>query len=336
MRLLILGGTLFLGRALTDAALAAGHKVSHLHRGQTAPPDPRVDTLLGDRTASLDVLAGHAWDAVIDTSGYLPNVVKRSVEVLRHAAGRYLFVSSISVYEGESYAEDAPVAPPPHPLPDAVTPENYGALKAMCEQVVRAAFEGKATIVRPGLIVGPHDPTDRFTYWPVRIARGGRVVAPGPPKRTVQFIDARDLAALMIRLLEKRKAGTFNATGPEHRITMRELLDACRGVTGSRAKLEWVSEEFLAAHKIAPWKELPLWLPQADTPGSFLDVPLRRALANGLAFRPLGETLADTLAWHRTRPAGREWKAGLEAHREQALLAAWDARQAAAGKAQSR
>jgi 2'-hydroxyisoflavone reductase len=337
MRILILGGTVFLGRALTDAALERGHEVTHLNRGKSSPPDARVETLIGDRTADLAVLRGRQWDAVIDTSGYLPQVVKRSVDALRASASRYLFVSSISVYEGEGYAEDSPVVPSPDPVPDAMTMETYGALKAMCEDVVRTGFGDKATIVRPGLIVGPHDPTDRFTYWPVRIARGGRVAAPGRPQRTVQFIDVRDLAAWIVYLIENHKSGTFNASGPAQRISMQALLDACRAASSHRATLEWLDEDFLAKQEVAPWKELPLWVPELDAEASgFLDVPLRRALANGLTFRPLARTIADTLAWNETRAANREWKAGLTADRERALLAAWDAARAPGASSQSR
>jgi 2'-hydroxyisoflavone reductase len=337
MRLLILGGTVFLGRALTDAALAGGHEVTHLNRGRSSPPDPRVETLTGDRTENLAVLGGHAWDAVIDTSGYLPQVVKRSVDALRDAAERYLFVSSISVYEGGGYDEDAPVAPPLDPVPEAMTMETYGALKAMCERVVRERFGDTALVVRPGLIVGPHDPTDRFTYWPVRIARGGRVAAPGQRQRRVQFIDVRDLASWMIRLLASKKSGTFNATGPARRITMEEFLDACRAVSRSGATLEWIDDAFLARQEVAPWKEMPLWVPEEDGEATgFLDVPLRRALLNGLTFRKLRETIADTLAWNETRAANREWKAGLAADREEALLKAWDAARASRTGDQSR
>jgi 2'-hydroxyisoflavone reductase len=337
MRILILGGTVFLGRALTDAALSAGHQVTHLNRGKSSPPDARVETLTGDRTGDLGVIGGHEWDAVIDTSGYLPQVVKRSVDALRGAGERYLFVSSISVYEGEGYGEDAPLAPAPHPVPEVMTMETYGALKAMCEDVVRKGFGDKATIVRPGLIVGPHDPTDRFTYWPVRIARGGRVLAPGRRSRTVQFIDVRDLASWMIRLLENRKSGTFNAAGPARRITMEEFLDACRAVARSGATLEWLDDDFLVKREVVPWKELPLWVPEVDDEViGFLDVPLRRALVNGLTFRKVRETIADTLAWNETRAANREWKAGLATDREQSLLAAWDAARASGGCAQSR
>ncbi|MGZ5063824.1 MAG: NAD-dependent epimerase/dehydratase family protein, partial [Usitatibacter sp.] len=220
MRILILGGTVFLGRALTDAALARGHRVTHFNRGRSSAPDARVETVTGDRTQSLEALAGREWDAVVDTSGYLPQVVGKSARALRDATRRYVFVSSISVYAGPGFAEDAAVQPPPDPLPDAMTMEAYGALKAACEGVVRESFGDRATLVRPGLIVGPHDPTDRFTWWPARVARGGRVAAPGRPSRTVQFIDVRDLARWMVELVQRGAAGTFNATGPRAPVEM--------------------------------------------------------------------------------------------------------------------
>ena len=229
MRMLLLGGTVFVGRALTDAALARGHEVTHLHRGRSAPPDPRVETLRGDRTVEPfpGAAAARAWDAVIDTSGYLPQVVARSASALR-ASGRYAFVSSISVYAGMQFGEDAPVREAPAPLPEAWTPETYGGLKAACESVVRATFADRALIVRPGLIAGPHDPTDRFTWWPERVARGGAVAAPGRPGRRVQLIDARDLASWMIAALERGAHGTYNATGPACPVEMGALLEACR------------------------------------------------------------------------------------------------------------
>jgi 2'-hydroxyisoflavone reductase len=322
MRILILGGTVFLGRALTDAALQAGHHVTHLHRGKSAPPDARVETLTGDREGDLKVLEGRTWDAVIDTSGYLPQVVKRSVEALRKKTRRYAFVSSISVYRGEGYGEDAPVAPPPSPVPDAMTPETYGALKAMCEDVVREGFGDDALLVRPGLIVGPHDPTDRFTYWPARVARGGRILAPGRPDRTIQFIDVRDLAQWVIRLLERGTTGTFNAAGPAKKLTMEAFLDACvPGEGGGAISFEWRSDTFLEKHKVMPWKELPMWIPDSDPRArGFLEVPVARALAAGLTFRPVRETIVDTVAWSRRRPPEREWKAGLAEERERALL----------------
>lgn len=334
MRILILGGGVFLGRALTDAALDAGHIVTHFNRGKSSPPDARVDTIIGDRAepAALEQAKGeNRWDAVIDTCGYLPQVVRRSVEALIDSTHRYLFVSSISVYRGQGYGEEAPVAATPIPLPDAMTPENYGPLKAACEAVVRDAFGDRAIIVRPGLIVGPHDPTDRFTWWPARVARGGRVAAPGRPARKVQFIDVRDLAEWMIALLEDDARGTFNGTGPARPVTMLQFLERCRAVAGGDAKLEWIDEAFLAQQKVVAWKEMPLWVPETDALlAGLMSVPIQRALASGLAFRPLQQTIEDTLEWSATRGHDHEWKAGLPAEREKQLLAALDAGRAKA------
>jgi 2'-hydroxyisoflavone reductase len=326
MKILLLGGTVFLGRAVTDAALAAGHDVTHFHRGQSSVPDPRVTTIIGDRTdaAALREAASTRWDAVVDTSGYLPQRVRRSVDALREA-GRYLFVSSVSVYrafDAPGIDEASEVHPDPEPLPERMTPETYGPLKAACEQVVRGAFGERALIVRPGLIVGPHDPTDRFTYWPVRVARGGRVVAPGRPGRPVEFIDVRDLAEWIVRLLEGDVGGTYNATGPGEPVSMGALLEACRAASGSDATFEWVAEERLLAAKVAPWKDMPLWIPESDASlRGFMAIATGKARQRGLGFRPVAATVLDTLAWARTRPREREWKAGLDPDREAQLLA---------------
>ena len=324
MRILVLGGTVFLGRAITDAALARGHRVTHFNRGKSGAPDARVETVTGDRTDNLDALRGHSWHGVIDTSGYLPQVVRRSADALRDATHRYVFVSSISVYAGPGFSEDDAVQPPPDPLPDAMTMETYGALKAACEGVVRGIFGERAAIVRPGLIVGPHDPTDRFTWWPWRVARGGRVAAPGRAARAVQFIDVRDLARWTVGLLEREAHGTFNATGPATPIPMSRLLDACRAVSRSDASVEWIDEAFLAESAVKPWTEMPLWVPESDPHASgFMSVPIDRALGTGLEFTAPETTIADTLAWSRTRAAGHAWKAGLGEENERALLGAW-------------
>jgi 2'-hydroxyisoflavone reductase len=326
MKILILGGTVFLGRAVTDAAITAGHDVTHFNRGKSAPPDPRVRTIQGDRTqASALAAAGSTrWDAVVDTSGFLPQVVQRSVDCLRDA-GRYLFVSSVSVYRDFSAAsihEQSELLAPPDPLPEAMTPETYGGLKAGCEKVVRDAFGDRALVVRPGLIVGPRDPTDRFTYWPVRVARGGRVAAPGRPQRRVEFIDVRDLAEWMVRLLERGVGGIFNATGPGEAVSMGALLDACKAVSGSGASFEWLSEERLLAANVAPWKDMPLWIPESDAAMSgFMAIATGKARDVGLSFRPVEATVRDTLAWAATRPADHSWKAGLSAGCEAQLLA---------------
>ncbi len=335
MRLLVLGGTKFLGRAVVGAALERGIEVTLFNRGRTNPAlFPGVETLTGDRHGDLSALEGRSWDAVVDPSGYVPRVVRASTELLRGSVGHYVFVSSISVYAFPLPAwfdESAPRV-----VLDAdteeVTGESYGPLKARCEDVVREVFARAFTIVRAGLIVGPHDPTGRFTYWPERLARGGEVLAPGDPDRFVQFVDARDLGEWLVRVAEERVVGDFNATGPEPRVTMVELLDACRDVARSAAELVWVPEEFLLAEGAGPWMELPLWLPQADA--SVLQVDVSRALAAGLAFRPLRTTIADTLAWARDGgDAGGDLasgtsldEAGLRPEKEAALLAAWRSR----------
>jgi len=329
MRILILGGTVFLGRATTDAAIARGHEVTHLNRGQSSPGDPRVVTRRADRTdakALAAALEGGEWDAVIDTSGYMPQVVRLSAEELARRTHRYLFVSSISVYASFARAgfdEDAPVSPPPDPLPETRDMELYGPLKSGCENVVREALGARATVVRPGLIVGPHDPTDRFTYWPVRLARGGEVLAPGRPQRQVQFIDVRDLAQWMVELVERDVAGTFNATGPATPFTMGEFLEACRAVAATDARLAWIPDEALLAAGAGPWMEVPLWLPESDPEvRALMGADIGRALRQGLSFRPLAQTLADTLEWARRRPAEHAWKAGFTPERERHLLAA--------------
>jgi 2'-hydroxyisoflavone reductase len=330
MKVLVLGGTVFLGRAFTDAALESGIEVVHFNRGQSSPPDERVTRITGDRNdeeALRKAASQGPWDVVIDTSGYLPQVVCKSAAALRESAARYLFVSSISAYSGEGFHETSPLQPVPDPLPDAMTPDKYGGLKAGCEAVTNEAFGERAIIVRPGLIVGPHDPTDRFTWWPHRVALGGRVAAPGRPVRTVQFIDVRDLARWMVRVTEKNATGTFNAVGPRVPVTMQELLEECRSVSASDARFEWISEEFLAQSDVQPWKEMPLWVPESDPHAAgFMDVPIARAIGAGLTFRSLRETVADTLDWSISRSTRHAWKAGLPSARESELLKSWDAR----------
>ncbi|MFZ3321496.1 MAG: NAD-dependent epimerase/dehydratase family protein [Usitatibacter sp.] len=330
MKVLVLGGTVFLGRAFTDAALASGLEVVHFNRGQSAPIDTRVRRIAGDRNdeeALRKAAREGPWDAVIDTSGYLPQAVRKSAVAMRDSTDRYLFVSSISAYADGGFDETSPLQPVPDPLPDTMTLDKYGALKAGCESVAREVFADRAIVARPGLIVGPWDATDRFTWWPHRVALGGAVAAPGRPSRTVQFIDVRDLARWMAGLATKRASGTFNATGPQRPIAMSALLDACRDVARSDARFEWIEETFLAESGVQPWKEMPLWVPESDPHAAgFMDVPIARATATGLAFRELRATVADTLDWSRGRSAEHEWKAGLPAERETALLRDWGAR----------
>ncbi|HET7793100.1 MAG TPA: NAD-dependent epimerase/dehydratase family protein [Rhizobacter sp.] len=293
MKLLILGGTLFLGRHLTEAALAQGHEVTLLNRGRRNPGlfASRVVSLTGDREADMSALRGQRFDAVIDCSGQTPTHVARAVEALGADVPHYLFVSTISVGAsfppGVRYDEN---------LPLCAGHEGYGALKARAEEAIQAALPGRVAVVRPGLIVGPFDPTGRFTYWPRRVARGGQVLAPGRPERTVQFIDARDLAAWCLRLAAAHTTGVFNAVGPD--ITMSQLLDDCRPAGGGDARFTWVDDAALLAMGVAPWTGLPLWLPEADaTYGGMLLADNRRALAAGLQLRPVRETARDTLAW---------------------------------------
>jgi 2'-hydroxyisoflavone reductase len=328
MKLLFLGGTVFLGRHMVSAALARGHTVTLFNRGQHNPDlFPEAEKLRGNRDGGLDVLGGREWDAVLDPSGYVPRVVRASAERLAGAASRYIFISSLSVYKlphNGALDETAPVETLPEAQQDteAITGETYGALKVVCEQAVEQAFPGRALNIRPGLIVGPHDPTDRFTYWPVRVAHGGEVLAPGQPERPVQFIDVRDLADWIVGLVEARQTGVYNATGPRQRLSMGGLLAACQAVTGSDARFTWVDDSVLLEHHVEPYTELPLWVPaQPDTEG-FDRFDCRRAFATGLSPRPLADTLRATLAWDAARPPDAPRRNGLSPEREAELLAA--------------
>ena len=331
VKLLVLGGTKFLGRAVVEAALARGHDVTLFNRGRTNPElFPEAEHLRGDRDGDLSALEGRTWDAVVDPSGYVPRVVRASAELLAPAVGHYTFVSSISVYReplAPGFDESAPLEELDDPATENVS-ESYGGLKVVCERVVAAVFPATHANVRAGLVVGPHDPTGRFTYWPVRVARGGEVLAPGVPGRHVQFIDARDLAAWIVDLAERRVPGTFNATGPVPPVSMGELLEVCKSVAGGDADIVWVDEEFLRAEGVGPWMELPLWLARED--GAIFDADVSRAIAAGLGFRPLEETVRDTIEWvaagGTTAPLASGidiGEAGMRPERERELLDAW-------------
>jgi 2'-hydroxyisoflavone reductase len=321
VRLLLLGGPKFLGRAVIDAALERNHEVTQFNRGTTrADLYPDVPRILGDRDGGLDGLRGGEWDAVVDTSGYLPRLVGASAELLKDAVGHYVFVSSISVYASfaEIVDEHAPVAELSEPGSEDIG-KDYGALKALCEQAVGSVFPGRATAVRAGLIVGPHDPTGRFSYWPHRVARGGDVLVPGPAWRPVQLVDVRDLAAWIVRACEERPGGAFNATGAT---TMGAVLDAARRVAASSIRGVEVADAFLTDQGVGEWMELPLWVDtRNEDRRRFLEVDTSRARAAGLTFRPLDDTVAATLE-HAALVDG----VGLTSERERELLAAWWAR----------
>jgi 2'-hydroxyisoflavone reductase len=330
MNILILGGTIFVGRALVEAALAGGHRLTLFHRGRSNPGlFPQVEHILGERDGDLAALAGRRWDAVIDTCGYLPRLVRSSARRLAGSVGQYTFISSISVYADTSTPgvnESAAVGRLADESMETINGESYGPLKALCEQAVEDELPGRALLLRPGLIVGPHDPSDRFTYWPVRVAAGGEVLAPSAPERVVQFIDVRDLAEWTLRRIEAGALGVYNVDGPAQPVAMGDLLECCRQVSGSDARLTWVDEAFLQENQVGEWIELPLWIPQSDPASAgFFHISIQKALDSGLTLRPLAETVQATLDWAATRPPDHAWRAGLKREREAGLLAAWQA-----------
>ena len=320
MHILVLGGTQFLGRHVVDVALGRGHDVTLFNRGQTRPElFPDVEKLRGDRDGDLGALTGRGFDAVVDTSGYVPRVVRDTLDALGDV-GHYTFVSTMSVYteQARSMGEDGPVAALPEAT-EEIRYDTYGPLKALCEDAVRECFPA-AFAPRPGLIVGPWDPTGRFTYWPQRFANGGRVLAPAPPEAPVQIVDVRDLSSWIVESIESGLAGTYNAVCPT--LTMKHVLDTCRAVAASDAEVVWVAPGFLVTHEVGPWMELPLWIGDEED-DSFMRAPVSRALEAGLRIRPLAETVHDTLEWVRSGEAPIEPPAGLDREKEQQVLDAW-------------
>jgi 2'-hydroxyisoflavone reductase len=325
MNVLILGGTGFLGRHLVEAALGDGHRPTLFNRGLSEPGlFPEVEKLEGDREEDLSALLGRRWDAVIDTCGYVPRVVRASAGLLADAVEHYTFVSSISVYSdaiAPEADEEAPVRELPDPTVEEVREETYGGLKALCERAAEEMMSGGVLNVRPGLISGPHDPTDRFTYWPRRVAAGGEVLAPDHEERRVQYIDVRDLASWIVEMSEQRRTGTYNATGPDYELRMGRLLEECEAVGGAGAEPVWVSEDFLEKKGVEPFTDLPLWVPREYAALQAIDCG--KAIEAGLTFRPLSETIEDVLDWDRATTTGRELAAGLRPEREQELLRDW-------------
>jgi len=347
MRLLILGGTGFLGPAIVDAALARGHELTLFNRGRTNTQlYPELDKLRGDRDPlkppGLAALAEGTWDAVIDTSGYFPRLVRASAELLAPRVGQYVYISSISVYADNSIPdmdETGKLATMPDETLESFGEgyEFYGALKALCEQAAEAAMPGKVTNIRPGLIVGPRDNVPRFTYWPVRIEMGGEVLAPGSPDDPVQYIDVRDLAEFAVKTVEDATTGVFNATGPNWPTNIAELLYGCKAVTGGSATFTWVDADFLAERGINPWTDMPVWIPPRDEYLGFHRVNIDRAVDAGLRSRPLADTVSATLAWYHGRPDDKpfRWVGGIATQdhsavdlaREKALLDDWHSRE---------
>jgi 2'-hydroxyisoflavone reductase len=334
LRILILGGTGFTGPYQVRYALSRGHKVTTFNRGKTHPGElpKEVEQLVGDRNGQLDALKNRQWDVVIDNPTTLPAWVRDAAQILKGNVERYVFISTISVYAdtNQGVDETAPLAKYEGSDPYKETIEavkasgfkTYGPLKALSEKEAEKWFSGKALIIRPGLIVGTGDPTDRFTYWPVRIDRGGEVLAPGKPSDPVQFIDARDLAEWTIRMAENRETGIYNATGPANPLEMGQMLDEIKDALHSNATFTWLPAEFLKQEKVEAWSDVPVW---AGDELGLARTKIDRALAKGLTFRPLAETARDTLAWFKSLPQERQSKlhAGLTSEREAEVLAAW-------------
>jgi 2'-hydroxyisoflavone reductase len=331
LRILILGGTSFLGPHTVKYARMRGHEMTLFNRGISNPDLFRdLETLIGDRDGRLEALVGREWDAVIDTCGYVPRIVKMSADLLRDHVKHYVFISSISVYadfDEIGLDEDSAVGRLENETVEDVTAETYGPLKALCEQAAETSMPGRVCNIRPGLIVGPLDRSDRFTYWPVRVARGGEVLAPHAPGEPVQIIDVRDLAEFIVDSIERNITGVYNAVSPPGEMGMGEMLDTCRSVSGSDATFTWVDQDFLAAHEVEAWSDLPCWIPRTMEAGAGT-IRVDRALFRGLTFRPLAETVRDTLDWWEALPETRtlNMRAGLTAEREAEVLAAWRAR----------
>lgn len=331
LRILILGGTGFLGPHQVRYAISRGHTVTLFNRGKTNPHlFPALEKLRGDRDGDLEALKGREWDVVIDNSGYVPRVVRDSAELLKDAVSQYLFISTLSVHSDFSQMEmneDSPVGKLDDPTVEEVTGQTYGPLKALCEQEVQRVYGDRATVIRPHLIAGPGDSTDRFTYWPVRIDRGGEVLAPGDPTDRVQYIDVRDLAGWCVRMVEQGHGGLYSAAGPEAPLTIGELLYGIRAVTSADVSFTWVDADFLAEHNVRPWSDMPIWIPPRDGFQGFATFSRERAMGKGLTYRPLAETAKDTLDWWKTLDEERRSKprAGLAPERESEVLAAFHA-----------
>lgn len=326
LKILIIGGTRFLGRALVESARERGHELTLFNRGQSNPGlFGNIKCFHGDRDGGLAVMSDGRWDAVVDTCGYFPRIVQQSAEFFKNRARHYTFISSISVYKDLSrpgFDETAPVGTINDTSKEEITEQTYGPYKAICEAMIREAFADHALIIRPGLIVGPYDLSDRFTYWVTRCARGGDMLIPKPEAREFQYIDVRDLADWTITMIENGADGIFNATGPDYDLTMKKFIGVCKTVTGSRPETYWVDEQFLLDHDVAAWTELPIWITEKGFLG-MLKADVSRAQKAGLKHRPLIDTIRDTYQWAVSRPADYKPRAGLDPAKEAKVLEAW-------------
>lgn len=344
LNILILGGTGFTGPEQVDYALARGHKITLFNRNRTRPDvfKGKVDQVIGDLGGDASALKGRKFDVVIDNPTTLPYWVRNVAQYMKGNVGHYIFISTISTYP-DNATPNADESAGTTPMPAGVDPytnvrehagQYYGALKTFSEQEVARQYGSNHTVIRPGLIVGPLDRSDRFTYWPARIDRGGEVLAPGTPDDPAQIIDSRDLAEWTVRVAENKTLGTFNATGPARPTTMAEVLHGIKAVTTSGASFVWVPADFLASQEVRGWRHMPIWLPPSGPTAGFLRRNVDKAIAAGLTYRPLAETARDTLEWHKKRPADELKKmeegavAGIPAAKEAAVIVAWRAKKA--------
>ncbi len=321
MKILVIGGTRFVGRAFVEEAVRRGHDITLFHRGNVEPDDlVEVEHLHGDRDGGLHVLSGRRWDAALDVCAYVPRHVRELAEVIGESVTHYTFVSTLSVYDPLPVGanETASMFEPPSPGTEEVTNETYGPLKVACEQEAQNHFDGRLLIIRPGYIVGPHDYSDRFTYYVRRAAAGGEMLAPGPPDEPLQVVDVRDLAQFMLARVEARDVNDYGVVGPGERVTMKDLLETARDVASADTTFTWASHEFLSGRPDAE-TAFPMWHP--DEPGAHT-FDASKAISAGLHHRPLKETCADTLAWDRGR-GSPPLRAGLSGDEERKLLAAW-------------
>jgi 2'-hydroxyisoflavone reductase len=336
LRILILGGTRFIGIHMTALALKRGHSVTFFNRGRTNPGlFPEVERIAGNRNGDVDGLRGRKWDAVIDTSAYVPRHVRLTATLLGPNVQHYVLISSVSVYPSSSISRDesSKVAKLDDETTERVDGSTYGALKALCERAAETAMPGRTTMLRPAPIVGPEDNTDRFTYWPARAARGGELMAPGKPSHRIQIIDARDLATFTINAIEARRMGTFNVVSPPGMFTMGHLIT--ESLAAARALVDpqpppsavWVDPAFLAEHKVESWSDMPVWIAPHHADAAFAKTSGHRAWKAGLVITPMRKTVYDTLEWHLKRPLSErtKLKAGIEPAREKEVLAAWHA-----------